>query len=102
MRVDKFNIRLKNISPQLARGLVDGLGQGLLNELTNSTQLLISSNHKKRNMKIDKMDLGSLKYQSSNQNSLDLQKLIVNRIGHSLSQFIDEKDKGGDDMDIGN
>jgi len=91
MNIDKINIRLKNIPPHLANDLVDGLGNEMLNEIIKSRKQIISNGNKINHIKIDKIDISPVKTQRQNQSPLDLQKLIANRIGQSISQAMGEK-----------
>jgi hypothetical protein len=80
IKIEKLNIKLKNISPKIASQLVHGLPKKMCDEMVKQFPL---KNSNSNIIKITEMDLGIIKSQRNPATS-DLQNLIVNQIGERL------------------
>ncbi len=75
IKIDRLKIRLRGISPQVARSLAEGLGHELLGQLARQQGLLKA----KRTNNISKIDSGA--FQASRDTSpSDLRRIIAGRI----------------------
>ncbi len=79
IKIDRLEIRLRGISPRVARSTVSGLGDELLNNVSKEDGLFSQSG----TVNITKIDSGKFQtpwYVSSS----DLRKMIANRITESI------------------
>lgn len=81
--IDRLGIRLKGVSPQVARSLVSGLGHELLRQLAKQPGLL----KEKSSMNIEKIDSGTLKTGKGTSSS-DLRSTIAGRVANSIASKI--------------
>ena len=78
INIDRLEIRLKGVSPQLARAAVDNLGHELLGQL--SAPAFLSG--RKRTGKIDHVDSGA--FQLSSATPSELRHTITGEIAASI------------------
>ncbi len=80
IKIDRLDIRLKGISPQVARSLAAGLGNEISKQLANQHSFL----NEKGLINISKIDSGV--FQTSKvSRSLELQRMIADRIVGSIT-----------------
>lgn len=77
--VDRLEIRLKGISPQAARGLVDGLGDKLLMQLTRQHRFMREGRAKS----MDRVNSGVLQI-PRNSSPSDLRGMVASKIAESI------------------
>jgi hypothetical protein len=80
IKVDRIGIRLKGISPQLARSTAAGLGNELIEQLGKQSGLL----KKKGVINIRNIDTGMFKT-SKDTGSSGLRRMIAGRIAESIA-----------------
>lgn len=83
LKIDKLNIRIKGISPETIRASIDGIDKEILQEFVNQNKGLQEKNIK--NIKVNKMELGTIKT-TSDVDSSNLRKLIIKSVVQSLPQ----------------
>jgi hypothetical protein len=84
--IERLEIRLKGISPQLARSSVSGLGRDLLGQLA-SLQSLSSG---RRAIKIDGIDAGTYRLPGETAPS-ELRRVIARRIAASVEPKLKQR-----------
>lgn len=80
VKVDRLEIRLKGISPQVANSLTNGIGNEILKQLAAQRGLLAN----KRTVKISRIESGTFQT-SRGQNPSDLQQTIASSIVQSIA-----------------
>ena len=75
LKIERLEIRMQGISPQVARAAVTGLGHALLTQLAQQHGLL----QKKRRITVGKIDAGSLQ-PARNLRPAELQGQMAHRI----------------------
>jgi len=86
IKIDKLDVKIKGILPNTVRASVNGLDKALLEEFVNQ-QKDINEKVEKKNMKIDNIDINSIKT-VPNISSYQLQKIVVKNIGQHLGNSI--------------
>jgi hypothetical protein len=86
IKIDRVEIRLKGISPQMARSSISGLGHELLEKLAEEHTLF----KQRRSVNINKIDSGTFQT-SGHTGSSDLREMIVNRIVESITSKVYRK-----------
>lgn len=88
IRIDKLDIRIRGLSPQIARASIDGLGKGLLEEITKKH---IGNNlNDKNHIKINSIDLGNIKT-GKDANPSKIRSTIVDNISSYLHKTYSRK-----------
>ncbi|MFQ5793437.1 MAG: hypothetical protein ACE5JP_00100 [Candidatus Bipolaricaulia bacterium] len=90
IKIDRLEIRLKDISPQVARSSVAGLGHELLKQLAKQHGLL----RKKHAINISKIDSGAFRT-STGTSAFDLRRMIAGRISESITSKTKSYTQGG-------
>lgn len=80
--IDKLEIRLRGISPQVARASIEGMGDTLLEHLADQY-----NPSGKRELNISKIDSGILKVRKET-SPLDMKKMISSRVAESIASKI--------------
>ena len=83
IKIDRLEIRLKGIPPEVVRDSVTGLGNELLAKISKQGSLL----RERRAVKINRIDSGTLQT-SGDTNFSDLRGMIINRIVESIASKI--------------
>jgi hypothetical protein len=79
IKIDRLEIHLKNISPEVARGSIPGLGEELMGQLSLRKDKL----RKNTEANIDNIDSGEQRT-GNETGSFDLRKMIAGRIAESI------------------
>ncbi len=75
IKIDRLEIRLRGISPQVARTLISGMEDELLRQFVSHRDIL----KEKRTIHIEKIELGTLKAQGDTRPS-ELQRTVASKI----------------------
>jgi hypothetical protein len=81
IRIDKLDIRMRGVSSQAARASIDGLGKGLLEEITKQHDG--NNMNSKYHVKINSVDLGNIKTGKDTSPS-EIRSMIVDNISSYL------------------
>ena len=81
--IDRLHIRIRGVSPQVARSLANGLGSELIGQLAKQAGLLKA----KQLINIEKIDSGTLKTEKGTSPS-DLRSAIAGRVTSTIASKI--------------
>jgi hypothetical protein len=79
IKIDRLEIRLKGISPQVARASIAGIGNELMEQLAKQHNLL----KRERTAYIEKIDSGTLRNERNTSPS-DMKRLVAARIANAV------------------